>query len=346
MKIAILYDSGAESWTDEDIRQVLEVVAGIGRILRERGHEVIRVPVRDGLAWLSKCRKADLVFNLCEGVGAVSRLESLVVGTLELTGVPFTGCRTRTISLCHNKPLVNSFLSAQGVPTPRWVQPRGHRVPADFPLPAFVKPAAEDASVGIDQGSVVTSRRALESRVVKLTEQFDDVIVQQYVHGREFAVGFVGDQTLPISEIDFSSMPDGAWPILSFDAKWNTGSAEDVGSQPVCPAKVPKVLSERLLGVAKQAWATVGGTGYGRVDMRVDEQNQPWVIEVNPNPDLSEDAGLARMARAAGWEYEELVLQIADAALAEAEQTASVALLAAGAKSRAESRSSTGRSTA
>lgn len=346
MKVALLYDGGAKNWTDEDIRQVLAVVARIGAILRERGHEVVRVPVGKGVSWLSKCRRADLVFNLCEGVEAVSRMESSVVGALELTGVPFTGCRSRAITVCHKKPVVNAYLAASGVPTPQWVMPRGHRVPSDFPLPAMVKPAAEDASVGIDQGSVVTSRRALTARIAKLSEEFDEVIVQQYVHGREFAVGFVGDQTLPVSEIDFSDMPDGAWPILSFDAKWNPGSAEDVGSQPVCPAKISKTLADKLVAVATQAWTAVEGSGYGRVDMRVDEHDQPWVIEVNPNPDLSDDAGLARMARAVGWEYEELVLQIADAALAEAQQTASVALLAEPVRSRETARRAAGNSTA
>jgi D-alanine-D-alanine ligase len=222
---------------------------------------------------------------------------------------------------------------------PRWILPNGNRVPIDFPLPAIVKPATEDASVGIDQASVVTSRRALTLRVAEMSEQFDEIIVQQYIGGRELAVGFVGDQALPISEIDFSAMPDGAWPILSFDAKWETGSAEDAGSQPVCPARVPKSLQDRLVAMARDAWRAVGGTGYGRVDFRLDESGQPWILEVNPNPDLSEDAGLARMARAFGWSYEDLLLRIVDLALADAERTQSLDVaLAAGARSRAEQR--------
>jgi D-alanine-D-alanine ligase len=338
VKIAILYDGLAQGWSDEDIRQVLESVDRIADIVRAAGHDAQRVPVRPGLRWLAPCRRADVVVNLCEGIGAVSRYESLVAGTLELAGLPFTGAKPEVMTICHRKPVANALLGAHGVPVPAWVVPRGHRVPSDFPLPAIVKPAAEDASVGIDQGSVVTNRRALAERVARLSEEHDEVIVQQYIAGRELAVGFVGNRVLPISEIDFSGMPEDAWPILSFNAKWEEGGSEDLGSQPICPARVGRAMAERLVAIARDAWHTVGGSGYGRVDMRLDAQGQPWVLEVNPNPDLSEDAGLARMARAAGWSYDDLILYIVEAALAEAQQTTSVALLATDAKSRAERR--------
>lgn len=339
MKAVILYDGVAEGWSDKDVSAVMESVARVADVLRGAGHSVQRVPVRPGLRWLAACRRADVVVNLCEGVGAVSRAESLVAGTLELAGIPFTGVRPEVLVTCLRKPMANALLSARGIPVPRWIQPSGNRVPTDFPLPAIVKPATEDASVGIDQGSVVTTRRVLTQRVAQLSEQFDEVIVQQYIGGRELAVGFVGDQALPISEIDFSTMPDGAWPILCFDAKWTAGSPEDAGSQPVCPARVPKAMQDRLVSLARDAWRAVGGSGYGRVDFRVDESGQPWVLEVNPNPDLSEDAGLARMARAFGWSYEDLVLRIVDLALADAERTQSLDVaLAAAARSRAEQR--------
>lgn len=339
MRVVVLYDGVADGWSDKDVSAVLESVSRVAEVLRGAGHSVQRVPVRPGLRWLAPCRRADVVVNLCEGVGAVTRAESLVAGTLELAGVPFTGVRPEVMVTCLRKPMANALLSARGIPVPRWVQPSGNRVPTDFPLPAIVKPATEDASVGIDQGSVVTSRRVLTQRVAQLSEQFDEVIVQQYIGGRELAVGFVGDQALPISEIDFSAMPDGAWPILCFDAKWTVGSPEDAGSQPVCPARVPKGLQDRLVTLARDAWRAVGGSGYGRVDFRVDDAGQPWVLEVNPNPDLSEDAGLARMARAFGWSYEDLVLRIVDLALADAERTQSLDVaLATGVRSRAEQR--------
>ena len=116
------------------------------------------------------------------------------------------------------------------MPVPAFV-PDGRRVPGGFPLPAIVKPAAEDASVGIDPGPVGTTRRALNERVAADAGSTREVLVQQFVHGREFDVGFLGAEALPISEIDFSGMPDGAWPILSFSAKWEVGGVEDLGSR-------------------------------------------------------------------------------------------------------------------
>jgi D-alanine-D-alanine ligase len=253
--------------------------------------------------------------------------------------VPFTGCGARATALCHKKPVLNAWLASQGLPVPEWIMPKGNAVPADFPLPAIVKPAAEDASVGIDQGSVVTSRKALRQRVAALTEQYDEVIVQRYVAGREVNVGFVGDTVLPLAEIDFSAMEGTRWPIVSFEGKWQPGSADDIGSQPVCPAPLADDLARRIVDVARGAWRAVGGQGYGRVDLRVDAEGRPWLIEVNPNPDLSEDAGLARMARAAGWRYEDLIVRIADTALEAAALAASATALTAGASSRAERRS-------
>lgn len=336
MKAVILYDAGADHWSDADVRSVMTSLARIAQILRAAGHQVRKVPVRRGLGWVKACQSADLVYNLCEGLEGVSDLEPMVLGALELTGTPFTGCGARTTALCHRKPVINAFLTAQGLPVPQWVMPAGHGVAADFPLPAIVKPAAEDASVGIDQGSVVTSRKALKHRVAALTEQYDEVIVQQYVAGREFNVGIVGATVLPISEIDFSGMAQGRWHIVSFEGKWEPGSLDDLGSQPVCPAEIPDPLATQLTALALQAWRAVGGTGYGRVDMRVDADGRPWILEVNPNPDLSEDAGLARMARTAGWTYEDLVMRIATLALEAAAQTASATALAAGATSRGE----------
>lgn len=342
MKVAIIYDGAADDWSDEDIAQVLNAVKQVADSLRRQGHSVQKVPIRNDLSWLGPCRKADVVFNLCEGVGAVSRAESLVAGALELAGVPFTGARPEVMMTCLRKPMINALLEARGLPIPRWTIPQGHRVPGDFPLPAIVKPAMEDASVGIDQGSVVTTRRALTMRVAEMTEQFEEIFVQAYVGGRELAVGFVGDQALPISEIDFSAMPDGAWPILSFDAKWNAGSPEDLGSRPVCPARVPRAVADRLIGLARQAWRTAGGTGYGRVDFRVDETGQPWVLEVNPNPDISDEAGLSRMAGAFGWSYDELIGRIVEAALADVQRSRSVAAeLASGVRSRSERQQNT-----
>jgi D-alanine-D-alanine ligase len=141
---------------------------------------------------------------------------------------------------------------------------------------------------------------------------------------------------LPVAEIDFSRMPEGAWPILTYAGKWEIGSADDLGSVPQCPAPIPQKLADRLVRVADLAWRTMQGKGYGRIDLRVDDQGRPWVLEVNPNPDLNDDAGLSRMAKVAGWDYAELVRRIAEVALREAQGAkAARELLAPSRRSRA-----------
>jgi D-alanine-D-alanine ligase len=141
-------------------------------------------------------------------------------------------------------------------------------------------------------------------------------MVQEYVAGREFNVGFLGAEVMPLSEISFAKMPPGAWPIVSYAAKWAEDSPEYIGTEPVCPATVEPALATALLDAARRAWGVLGGEGYGRVDIRVTEDGRPWVLEVNPNPDLSSDAGFARMARARGWDYDTLIAMVVEEAMA------------------------------
>jgi D-alanine-D-alanine ligase len=146
-------------------------------------------------------------------------------------------------------------------------------------------------------------------------ERWDEVIVQRYIDGREVNVGIVGDTVLPVSEIQFDAMPKGMWRIVSYRSKWATGSDEDSGAQPQCPANLSTELTEELQRIALQAWRVVGGDGYGRVDFRIDRAGKPWILEVNSNPDISPDAGLARMAGVEGLDYGALVRAICERGL-------------------------------
>src|SRR5256884_2933550 len=168
-------------------------------------------------------------------------------------GFPSRGSSLGTPATSRRKHIANALLQQAGLAIPRWTVAQG-KIEDDFPLPAIVKPAAEDASAGLDRGSVVSDRKALRARVAAMTEQFDEVLVQEYVAGREFNVGFVGTRVLPISEIDFSRMPEGAWPILTYAGKWEPGSPDDLGSVPVCPANITQKLADRLVRVAEAAW--------------------------------------------------------------------------------------------
>lgn len=316
MKVALLFD-GASALAKTPDLLILDTVAAIETALVSEGNQVVRIPVQPDGRWIERIRRGhfDLAFNMCEGIDGVAALEPAVIAVLELFGVPYTGSSAYTASLCLRKPAVNAMLERAGLPVPRWtVVRRGGRL-ASVGFPAICKPAAEDASIGVEQRSVVRTTRALVERVGAMLERWDEVLVQRFVDGREVNVGVLGDTVLPIAEIDFGGMPRGKWRIVTYRAKWDEGSDEDIGSAPRCPAVLPAKVASRVRRVALDAWRLVQGHGYGRVDMRIDANGQPWILEVNANPDIAPDAGLARMARVTGMDYAALVRAVCELAL-------------------------------
>ena len=317
MKVVVLFDGISALGKSPDLA-ILETVEAVEAVLTGDGHMPTRIPVNPDGRWIERVRRAkpDLAFNLCEGIDGVASLESSVISSLELLGIPCTGSGSWTTSICLRKHVVNTMLDAARLPVPRFAVARvGEPLPS-VGYPAICKPAAEDASLGVEQRSVVKSTRALQSRVSEMHEEWDDVLVQRFITGREVNVGILGDDVLPIAEIDFSAMPDEYWRIVSYRSKWQTGSDEDLGSMPHCPANLPEHLAGEIGRIALAAWRVVGGRGYGRVDMRIDEAGRPWILEVNANPDFAPTAGLARMARTAGIDYTTMVRRVCDEAFA------------------------------
>src|SRR5688572_1928884 len=248
MRIALLFD-GASALAPSPDLLILETVEAIETALENEGNTVVRIPVLMDGKWIDRIRrgKFDVAFNMCEGIDGVAELEPPVIGVLELFGVPYTGSSSYTTSLTLRKHVVNALLSHAGLPIPPWITlRRGSRAIRSVGYPAIVKPAAEDASIGVEQRSVVRTARALKARVEAMFGSFDEVIVQRYIEGRELNVGIVGDTVLPIAEIDFTTMPKGLWPIVTYRSKWDTGSEEDLGSVPKCPAELPSRASSEV----------------------------------------------------------------------------------------------------
>jgi D-alanine-D-alanine ligase len=268
--------------------------------------------------WIERVRrgKFDLAFNLCEGIDGVAALEPAVIAVLELFGLPYTGSSSATTSLALRKHVVNGLLEREGLPVPPWRLSRPDSVVDPIGFPAICKPAAEDASIGIEQRSVVRSARALAARLREMHARWNEVLVQQFVDGREVNVGILGNDVLPVAEIDFGAMPRGMWRIVSYTSKWQVGSDEDLGAAPRCPADLPDDLRAECQRIALAAWRAIGGTGYGRVDMRIDAEGRPWILEVNANPDIAPDAGLARMARTVGIDYAQMIRTLCSEAIA------------------------------
>jgi D-alanine-D-alanine ligase len=321
MKVAILFD-GASAYATKPDQLILGTVNAIEHSLAAEGNEVGLVPVYQDGKWIEKIRKGkfDLAFNMCEGIDGIATLESAVISVLELFKIPFTGATSYTAAVCLRKHVINGLLEKSGLPIPRFAVVRRGDPLVSVGYPAIVKPAAEDASLGVEQRSVVRNARQLAERTTAMLDAWDELLVQRYVDGREVNVGILGDTVLPIAEIDFSHMPRGRWRIVTYQSKWETGSVDDLGSTPRCPARLPSKVAAEVRRVALRAWKLVGGCGYGRVDLRIDANGQPWILEVNANPDIAPDAGLARMARVAGIEYGPLIRSICELALAKSQQ--------------------------
>ena len=290
--------------------------------LRALGYDAALVEFNGDVGqWLRELTtgRFQVAFNLCEGLNNLAAGEPVAAGLVELLGMPLTGASSDMLALCLRKDRANAVLRAHGVPVPDWIValPGTRRAPWRR-FPAIVKPAGEDGSFGILSDSVVANRAALETVVARGCQQWGRMLVQRYIAGREFNLAIVGGRVLPHAEMDFSRMRPGLPPVVTYAAKWEHGSPEDQGTIPRCPARLPARLAARLTRLAERVWAAVDGTGYGRIDVRVDGRGTTYVTDVNPNPDLGPHAGLARQAAAAGWSYLDLIARIVEDALARA----------------------------
>jgi D-alanine-D-alanine ligase len=309
-----------DSASEADVAEVARLVA---EGLMRQGLEAWPVPASPPIGrvlGLLANPAPDVVFNLIEGFGGASIGEAHITGVLELLGIPYTGCPPEAQGLCHSKARTKAMLRGFGLPTAPFVVARaGESVPRwDGPWPAIVKPEAEDASLGIDQRSVAGSPEAIVDGVARLrVSHGGDVLIEAYLPGREFNLGVLAlpePEALPVAEIVYE-VPEGSWPILTYKAKWAVGSLEDLASRPRCPAEVEPSLADRLARLAIEAFRATGCRDYARVDIRLDAEGAPMILEVNPNPDIGPGAGWARALRASGRDYEQTLARLARQAI-------------------------------
>ncbi len=265
--------------------------------------------------------KPDLVFNLVECVENESQQEMNVAGIYELLKIRYTGAGAFALGTALNKPRVKEILSYHGIKTPRFQvfrTPEKVTLHDDLSFPLIVKPSHEDASVGISDASVVHNMNELRRQVRYVFQEFDQpALVEQFIEGRELNVAIVGNKkpmTLPISEIDFSGLHEGMHKIVSYDAKWMYGTVAFDGTKGVCPADLTPAQEARLREIALRCYEIIGCRDYARVDFRLTKENVLYVLEVNPNPDISDDAGFARSARTYGFTFPQIVGKIVESA--------------------------------
>ena len=328
IRVAVVYNVDYEDSTPDGdpgyaARADVGVVAqSIAAELADGTHEAHLVAVDGDLAAM-RARLAELepdcAFNLCESLGGDARLESAVPLVLELLGIPFTGSSPEALSNALYKDRVKRRLVSSGVPTPAASVMASADDPCDLPFPLIVKPVREDGSVGITSRSVVHDAKALREVVALNVAMYrQPCLVEQYIDGREFNVSLIGFPTarvLPLSEIDFSRLPEEQPRIVSYEAKWSEGSVDDLGTRPVLLPQLPNAIAARVRKVAVEAFRAVGVRDYGRIDVRLSQSGVPYVVDVNPNCDLARNAGMARAAAAVGLDYAALAKLIVRYAL-------------------------------
>lgn len=269
----------------------------------------------------------DAVFNLCESLRGDPRYEIPVPVILETFGVRYTGNTPLALRVALDKANAQATLSSKGVlvPAGRLVATLAEARTLEHELPAIVKPSREDGSIGIAASSVVHNRTALRRRARFVLEKLrQPAIVESYVDGREFNVSILGDAApacLPLAEIDFSGLPDDAPRIVSYRAKWHEGTREYKSTTPKFGLD-DEVLARKIRRAALGAFNALGLRDYARVDVRVDASGRPFVIDVNPNCDLSPDAGFAKAVAAAGTSYPQLIHTLIGFALARGQRHA------------------------
>jgi D-alanine-D-alanine ligase len=309
---------------------VVEVAIDVDNALLSKGHEVIKFPFTGDVIFLMEevqKVKPDAVFNLFEGAYGMAKTEVFVPIAMELLGISYTGSQPKTLETCVQKAKTKKILKEHNVSTPAFQKfDIGDRLETTLRFPVIVKPEQEDASIGISNRSVVRDEAMFAAQVQFIWQTHKQpALVEEFVDGREFNVALLGDETpvvLPVSEISFATMPEGYERIVSYNAKWEETSVEYHETKPVCPANLDAEMETKLKNLACQAWNAMGCRDYARVDMRLSAADgTPYVIDVNPNPDISPEAGFARSAKAYGLDYASAIDAIAMFAVHRAKRT-------------------------
>jgi D-alanine-D-alanine ligase len=330
LRIALIYNAypGMDNESPEDrggMSDLVTMIRAIARALRKLGHKVQVLHLADDLfAFQRKLRwfAPDVVFNQYDDVVHGALYEMRVTALIQMMGIPLTGSPSLALGLSRYKYMSASLLHGGGVPIPddsRLLHRAKEVDEYNWNFPVIVQPSQEHAGIGTDRKSVVYSKTALKARVSHILRDLKQpAIAQKFLPGREFNVSVLGGnklRVLPLAEVDYSELPGHIPPIMSYAAKFLENTIEYQNIDVICPAVVDTATAKAIETTALRAFRSVGGWGYGRVDIRLDEEGRPRVLEVNCNPCLEEDVALARSALHAGIDYPHLLQRIVEAAL-------------------------------
>jgi D-alanine-D-alanine ligase len=304
-------DITAEPWrTEYDVISTLTAM----------GHEVRPLGVHDDLGEVRRLVtewKPHIAFNLLEGFDDVTIFDQNVVSHLELLKLPYTGCNPRGMLLARDKSLSKKLLAYHRIPIPEFEvfrigRPIRRAKRLTFPL--MVKSLTQEASIGISQASVVDSDEKLRDRVLFIHESIRTAaIVEQYIEGRELYVGILGNQLLqamPVWELFFTNMPDGAKRIATDRVKWSVKYQKKYGIDSGPARDLPDAQAEGIQHLCKRAFRALELSGYARIDLRLEDNGNVWVLEANPNPQIAKGEDFAASAEKIGLSYETVLQRI------------------------------------
>ncbi len=330
--IVVIYndDLKIKKGSAEDIislQSVIKTSEGVERALIESNFKTIRIGLnsKNLIRTIEKIEKSKpcLIFNLCEAFDGDSSLESNVAAVFELLNVAYTGSPPSVIGLTSDKEKTKQVLLQNNIPVPtglsiNTVQNLESGI-WNLQFPLIVKPQLEDGSVGIDSNSVVFNFDALKEKFEYITDRYSQpVIVEEYIDGREFSVSIFGNNPphiFPVAEIDYSNIPPQGTKILCYKSKWMKNSDSYRHTPSVCPANISTEIENGIKEVALKAFEITGCRDYARIDIRLDKNETPFVLEVNANPDISISDGMAKSAKEGGWSYNKLIKDIVNAAI-------------------------------
>ncbi len=315
---------GFEPEYDINVATVTEEYEAIAKALQTQGYKVTLLNIKDDIQVLIDLIRNDphdVIFNLIEFYRDDPNLEYLIAGLFALYGVRYTGARPFTLALCQRKGMTKQLLLANNVPTPRYKLLTEPKLPGRHGLhyPMIVKPSREDASSGVEKGSVVYNLDQLNERIKKTFEEYNSpVLVEEFIEGRELHVSVLGNdppEVLPIIEFDFSELPSDYPSIISYDAKWNPLEESFHRVHSICPANLSKRIEKKVKSAVLKAYKVTGCTDYARLDLRLTKDNKVFVLEVNPNPDLTEGVSFMESAEQYGLTFGETLGKIVEFAL-------------------------------
>jgi D-alanine-D-alanine ligase len=296
-----------------NINDAFSIKKAIGNL-----HEIKVFPLSDDAYYQIRAERPDVVFNLCDtGFRDDYNLEPHVAAMFDILNVPYTGNNYFTLALCQNKARAKDILTYNKVLTPKFqvFTSAERKLDQELRFPMIVKPIREDGSVGIRERSVVNNEEQLKEEIDHIVNFYkQEALAEEFIDGREFTVSLIGNRrpiVLPVVEIDFSGMPEHLPKIVSYRAKWIKQSLAYKHSPIICPAIIDEKMAKIIDEAARKCYKIFGCRGYARIDFRYDEKEKRlYVLEINPNPDISEEFETAKAAFAAGMTYADLVLKI------------------------------------